>query len=100
MTERVLVTGAKGSIGRALVQKLKQNWHHVWATDVDTLDVRDAEAVADEVSRIRPSLIFHLAAEKHAPDGETDPAAFAETNVGGTANVLAAAELSHAVRVI
>lgn len=63
----------------------------VYATDIDSMDVRDAGEVLDTVRQLDVSVIFHLAAAKHAPDGETDPAAFAETNITGTANVLAAA---------
>jgi FlaA1/EpsC-like NDP-sugar epimerase len=86
--ERVLITGAKGSLGQALVGILPDTF----GTDIGTMDVRDSKRVSLRISRIRPTVIFHLAGAKHAPEGELDPAGVAETNITGTANVLAAAE--------
>jgi FlaA1/EpsC-like NDP-sugar epimerase len=82
--KRVLVTGAKGSIGSALLGHIQAT-----ATDVDTLDVRDEAAVAAALSSERPDIIFHMAAAKSAPDGERDPMSALEINVIGTRNVLA-----------
>lgn len=88
---RVLVTGAAGSIGSALVRRLRADGETVDATDRDTLDVRDGDAVADWFYISRPDLVFHLAGAKHAPEGELDPFGVAETNIVGTANVLKSA---------
>jgi FlaA1/EpsC-like NDP-sugar epimerase len=82
--KRVLVTGAKGSIGSALLEHIQAT-----ATDVDTLDVRDEAAVAAALSSENPEVIFHMAAAKSAPDGERDPMSALEINVIGTRNVLA-----------
>ncbi len=83
--ERILVTGANGSIGQALLPKL--DGFDVLATDIDTFDVR--ERVGLSTRQFDPTIVFHLAAAKHAPNGEFDPLDVAETNVIGTANVLA-----------
>jgi FlaA1/EpsC-like NDP-sugar epimerase len=86
--QRVLITGARGSLGCALVDVLPDTF----GTDIETMDVRDPQRVVLQCSRIRPEVIFHLAGAKHAPEGELDPAGVAETNITGTANVLAAAD--------
>lgn len=92
MTERILVTGAAGSLGSALIPALDEAGHTVTGVDISQVDVRNANEVWFAVSSFDPTLIFHLAAMKHAPNGETDPAEFAAVNVSGTFNVLQAAE--------
>ena len=86
----VLVTGAAGSIGQALLERL--DGHNVLATDQGTLDVTSRTECMIRVSEHRPDVIFHLAGAKHAPEGEEDPLHVAAVNVTGTANVLHAAE--------
>jgi FlaA1/EpsC-like NDP-sugar epimerase len=81
---RVLITGAKGSIGSALLGHIE-----AVATDVDSLDVRDETAVAAAIASTNPEVIFHMAAAKSAPEGERDPMSALEINVIGTRNVLA-----------
>ncbi|HEV3479803.1 MAG TPA: polysaccharide biosynthesis protein [Gaiellaceae bacterium] len=82
--KRILITGAKGSIGTALLEHIE-----ALATDVDSLDVRDEAAVEEALAAAKPELIFHMAAAKSAPDGERDPMSALEINVIGTRNVLA-----------
>ena len=95
---RVLVTGAAGSIGESLVPALQANGANVWPTDitgsdlfpVDYLDVTDQEMVRRTAMGVKPDLIFHLAANKHAPEGEQYPYGATLVNVEGTYNVLMA----------
>ena len=82
--KRILITGAKGSIGSALLEHIDAN-----ATDVDSLDVRDESAVRETLADANPEVVFHMAAAKSAPDGERDPMSALEINVIGTRNVLA-----------
>lgn len=87
---RILVTGALGAIGTHLVPELQRRGHTVSPTDIDTLDVRTP--ISEWPSWIpgsRAEAIVHLAGAKHAPEGETDPAETARTNIVGTENVLA-----------
>ena len=56
------------------------------------VDVRDREAVAEVVRGVRPVVVFHLAAQALVPAGFADPIATYETNVVGTAAVLAACQ--------
>lgn len=80
----VIVTGARGSVGSALAARLPD----AVLTDIDTLDVTDEQQVADVLGVVKPDVIFHLAAAKHAPDGEADPEHVLRVNASGTANVL------------
>jgi nucleoside-diphosphate-sugar epimerase len=112
---RVLVTGGGGSIGRALATFLcgfrperiaLLDTHEASLTadgrsrDPDSLDrishvlcdVREGERLDAEFSRVRPDIVFHLAAYKHVDRAERFPEEFVDTNLHGTWNVLRAAE--------
>jgi nucleoside-diphosphate-sugar epimerase/sugar phosphate isomerase/epimerase len=112
---RVLVTGAGGSIGRALVTLLSGfRPEQITLLDghegsliadrrvrdpalLDRLshvlcDVRDAGRLETELARARADVIFHLAAYKHVDWAEVFPEEFVDTNLHGSWNVLRAAD--------
>jgi UDP-N-acetylglucosamine 4,6-dehydratase/5-epimerase len=80
---RILVTGAKGSIGRELVPLIRDRGVVV-ATDVDTFDVTKPSRMTEMFD-----IVYHLAGAKQAPVGETDPLETFRVNTQGTANVIA-----------
>lgn len=87
--ERILVTGAAGSIGAALLDAFIWARHpEVLPTDIRSMDVTRRSMLDATFSHFRPTLVFHLAGAKHAPLGEEDPAAAAQVNITGTRNVL------------
>ena len=96
----ILLTGANGSVGTALHPRLVELDHTVYTTDIETLDVTSRLQAQDAALNYRPDVIFHLAAAKHAPEGEQDPAAVAALNIGGTVNMVHAAELVGAKLVV
>ena len=53
-------------------------------------DVRDAEAMTRLVKKVRPDVVFHMAAQPLVRLSYTEPLATLATNVMGTANVLEA----------
>jgi len=104
---RALVTGGAGFIGSNLVDALLQRGDEVTVTDnlstgrrgnleqadgatLLELDVRDAEAAKDILDRVRPEVVYHLAAQIDVRRSVADPAFDASINVQGTINLLRA----------
>ncbi|MEW5725281.1 MAG: nucleoside-diphosphate sugar epimerase/dehydratase, partial [Thermodesulfobacteriota bacterium] len=113
--QRVLVTGAGGSIGSELVRQIGRFTPEALALfeiselnlfraemDVRRLfpdlgvtpylgDIRDAVAVDRVFSGFRPQAVFHAAAYKHVPMQEVFPWEAVHNNVLGTLNLVTAA---------
>lgn len=85
------MTGAAGSIGQPLVDRLRDMKQLVFETDIDSLDVTNRGQVDDRIERLDPKVIYHMAGAKHAPVGEQDPEYAAHVNITGTANVIKSA---------
>jgi FlaA1/EpsC-like NDP-sugar epimerase len=97
-SERILITGARGSIGSALVERLSAAGVAAVATDLDTLDVTCAETVASVIRHHAPTLVIHLGAIKHVDESEDVPNAAVKTNVLGTMHLLS--ELAERARLV
>ena len=109
---KILVTGGAGFIGSAVVRQAIAAGHQVvnldaltYAACLDNVasvadsplytfeqaDIRDADALGRIFSEHRPDTVMHLAAESHVDRSIDGPAAFVETNVNGTYQLLEAA---------
>ena len=110
---KVLITGGAGFIGSALTRHVvgKLGWRALvvdkltYAGHLSSLapvaampgyafaqiDICDRAALRDAFAKHQPDIVFHLAAESHVDRSITHAAAFIETNLVGTFNVLEAA---------
>lgn len=90
----IVVTGARGSIGTALMGNLRDSGEEtVIGFDIEDWDIRHPyrNPMLDQnvtMQDFDPRLVFHLAASKDAPAGEKDPQRVLETNAVGTQRVL------------
>ena len=85
---RVLITGTSGFTGRHLVETLNSSSYEWFGLEADLLD---KQAVLNEVLRVSPSLVVHLAAVSFA--AEVDSRKVYAVNVIGTTNLLDALAL-------
>src|SRR5688500_16362269 len=105
--KRVVVTGGTGFVGANLVRRLVADGYEThllvrrgydsWRIDsirhqlrLHDVDLSDRTSLTATLATIEPNWIFHLAAHG-AYSWQTDAELMTETNVVGTANLLAAA---------
>ncbi len=95
---RVMVTGAAGMLGHALVPRLRERGDEVLALDLPGADVTNLGAMREYVAEFRPDWVAHLAAFTAVDLCESEPDRAFLVNGAGTRNVAqAAAEAGAAV---
>jgi dTDP-4-dehydrorhamnose reductase len=94
---RILVTGAKGMLGSALLPCLESQ-HQVQGVDVEDFDICEEPAVEKAFRELRPEMVFHLAAYTDVDGCELNPPRAEAVNVAGARNVAkACAEIGAAL---
>lgn len=88
---RILVTGAAGMLGHALVPVLQEDHEVVELTRQDC-DLCDQDAVWETFRRQKPEMVFHLAAFANVDGCELDPEKAKAWNELATLNVAKAAK--------
>lgn len=83
----VLVTGAKGMLGQDLCPILEDAGYEVIETDVDTLDITNAEQVNQVLKDKMPEVVIHCAAYTNVDKAEEDLKTAELINVTGTENI-------------
>ena len=108
---KILITGGAGFIGSAVVRLAITSGHSVinldaltYAASLKSLDsisnhpnyffvkmnIRDRDNLDEVFTNHKPDTVMHLAAESHVDRSIVGPAAFINTNVVGTLNILEA----------
>lgn len=100
----ILITGANGFVGSWLQRALRQTRPDLHiipigspgeSAAVESLDVRNGQAVFDLIDRIRPDVLIHLAAVSSVPTSNSFQRLTWDVNLTGTMN-LAEAVIKHA----
>jgi GDP-4-dehydro-6-deoxy-D-mannose reductase len=87
---KTLVTGARGFVGRHLLNHLRECDDDVVGVDHEC-DVTDDKSMLAVLRRTLPDAIYHLAALSHVGSSWSEHDEFTRVNVLGTRNVLACA---------
>lgn len=95
---KILLTGAKGQLGREIIKQLDGNYQMI-STDLDQLDIANYEQVKALFEQTKPAAVIHCAAYTQVDRAEVDFDGAYRVNVVGTRN-LAAQCLQHYARMI
>lgn len=85
--KKILVTGANGQLGYAIVTVFKQHGMNVIGTDRSVLDITNQAQVNQIIQSIKPDVIIHCAAYTAVDKAESDKENCYNTNVNGTRNL-------------
>jgi len=85
--KKILVTGANGQLGYAIVTVLNQHGMNVVGTDRSVLDITNQDQVNQVIQSIKPDVIIHCAAYTAVDKAESNKENCYNTNVNGTRNL-------------
>jgi dTDP-4-dehydrorhamnose reductase len=94
---RLLVTGCRGQLGRALQQAAPSRGHEFFGYDLPELDITEPAVVQAAVTAVRPEVIVNCAAFTAVDEAEKQEAAALAVNGTAVTNVARAAESAGAV---
>ena len=87
MSMRVLVTGAKGQLGRDLMNELKRQGLEGIGVDVEEMDITDPEKCRSVIGQARADAVIHCAAYTAVDAAEDQAELCRKINGEGTRNV-------------
>ncbi len=100
---KCLITGVEGFVGGYLAEKLLEQGFEVYGTYFESntltekvsksvklynIDITNKEKISNTLKRIKPDMVFHLAAQSSAALSWTAPQLTMDINLGGTLNLL------------
>jgi dTDP-4-dehydrorhamnose reductase len=91
LLSRILVTGARGMLGAAVVRAAESGGHDVVARTREQLDVTDLASVRAALEASRPQVVVNCAAYTDVDGAESDEATALAVNGAGPGNVARAA---------
>lgn len=92
MSQKVLITGANGQLGKELVELFSKKNFEVYGCGRDKMDITNQEQVKNIINTIKPSIVIHPAAHTKVDLAESEPEQAFLINTYGTRNVAVAAE--------
>ena len=96
---KVLITGAGGQVGRALLAAAPSHWQVCGATHAE-LDIADRVQVAERLAEVSPALVINAAAYTAVDQAEAEPECAHRGNAEGPANLAECAVQQGGIRLI
>ncbi|MEK4716772.1 dTDP-4-dehydrorhamnose reductase [Priestia sp. FSL W8-0524] len=92
MSQKVLITGANGQLGKELVELFTEKGFEVYGFGRDKMDITNQAQVEEIISAVKPNIVLHSAAHTKVDLAESEPEQAYLINAYGTRNVAVAAE--------
>ncbi|MHA7093094.1 dTDP-4-dehydrorhamnose reductase [Priestia megaterium] len=92
MSQKVLITGANGQLGKELVELFTKKGFEVYGFGRDKMDITNQAQVQEVISTLKPNIVLHSAAHTQVDLAESEPEQAFSINAYGTRNVAVAAE--------
>jgi dTDP-4-dehydrorhamnose reductase len=92
MSQKVLITGANGQLGKELVELFTEKGFEVYGFGRDKMDITNQAQVQEVISTLKPDIVLHSAAHTQVDLAESEPEQAFSINAYGTRNVAVAAE--------
>lgn len=92
MSQKVLITGANGQLGKELVDLFTEKGFEVYGFGRDKMDITNQAQVEEIVRSVKPNIVLHSAAHTKVDLAESEPEQAFLINAYGTRNVAVAAE--------
>ncbi len=90
MAGKLLITGAAGQLGQALLPEARRQGWEATATDLADLDITDSRMVREALNRHRPEVVVNAAAATRVDELESDPDGALRVNALGPRNLAVA----------